>query len=232
MTKVLLYSGGLDSWALAQIEQPEVLLHVDMATRYGDVESDNLDVPKGVRGSLVVASLPLSQWERSDAIIPGRNAHLVLVAANYADTILIGATAGDRVHDKDPVFAERMNALLQHMYSPQWWIPQGRTVRVELPAKEWSKRELVARYLAAGGDPETIATRTISCYNATPEVLHCGRCKPCARKWIALVCNNIEVPFDASEFVESTYVPLIRNGGWDRGYREAHDVMTAMRKVR
>ncbi len=227
MGSVLLYSGGLDSYALAHILQPDTLLHVNMGTAYGQLETRRLAIPAGWRGQLAFVDLPLVQWERPDAIIPGRNAHLVLCAANHGDEIWLAATAGDRVTDKDEVFAERMNDLLAHLFQPQWWLPEGRNVRLSLPAKEWTKQQLVAEYLAAGGDPVAIAYDTVSCY--TPrDGDHCGACKPCARKWVALKVNSVEPGYDAEAFVRATYLPAIENGSWDRGQAEAAAVLGAL----
>lgn len=228
MTTVLLYSGGLDSYALAHIGQPDVLLHVRMGTSYGRVESGLLAAPAGLENRVTEADLTLALWERADTIIPARNAHLVLLAANYGETVWLAATAGDRVHDKDLKFADRMNELLAHLYAPQWWLPDGRDVRMELPAKAWSKEELVARYLAAGGDGAALARDTTSCYDATFHTRHCAGCKPCARKWMALVVNDVDPGYDAAPYVRATYLPAIRDGSWDRGRDEAATVLAAL----
>lgn len=228
MTSVLLYSGGLDSYAAARVFQPDVLLHVDMATGYGDREAERLTVPPGVSGTLERVGLPLARWERADTIIPSRNAYLALLAANYGDTIWLAATAGDRVNDKDYVFAERINSLLEHLYAPQWWLRDGRRVRLQLPTKHLTKRRLVARYLDTGAEPAALARDTLSCYRPTAGGGHCAACKPCARKWVALLCNGIDPGYDASGYVHDAYAPAIRSGTWDRGSEEATDVLDAL----
>lgn len=196
---VLLYSGGVDSYCLAQICTPDVLLYVDMDTAYGHVELARLRAPQGMWDRVVVDRLPLVGMERPDRIIPARNAYLVLLAANYGDTVLIGCTAADVIGDKDEEFARRMTHLLGHLYGPQWWLPEGRRVRLEMPAKAWTKRQLVGQYLAAGGDPDALAADTVACYETGPaaESVHCGRCKACVRKWAALVVHGIDPGYDA-----------------------------------
>ena len=67
MKKVLLYSGGMDSWLISRLWKPDVKLYIDMNTRYSKEEIKRL--PKDV----VIEKLDLSKWERNDKIIPLRN---------------------------------------------------------------------------------------------------------------------------------------------------------------
>lgn len=225
---VLLYSGGLDSYAAAVLLGPDVLLHVDTGTRYGQAEIDRLTTPPGMEGRLQRTSLTgLARYERpDDLILPGRNAHLVLLAAQHGDTVWMAATAGDRVRDKDTGFAYRMNWLLEYLYQPQWWLPEGRTVQLALPVKHLTKRELVAAYLTTGADPALLASHTFSCYQPSPGGQPCAACKPCIRKWAALVVHGIDPGFNARPGL-AAYVAQVRDGTWDRGPQEGTDVMDA-----
>ena len=81
MTKVLLYSGGMDSWLIDKLWKPDVKLCVNMHTKYSAQEIKNL--PEDV----IIEELDLSKWERPDAIIPLRNLYLVMLASNYGDEI-------------------------------------------------------------------------------------------------------------------------------------------------
>jgi len=67
--------------------------------------------------------------------------------------------------------------------------PNAEKVQVRLPYKWWSKGQLVDKYLAAGHPPEFLS-KTVSCYH--PVLEHCGRCKACIRKWIALAGNAVD----------------------------------------
>lgn len=225
---VLLYSGGLDSYAMAALLRPDVLLSIDTGTRYGNTEQDRLQAPDGLHSHLVQADMQhLAQWERpGDLILPGRNAALVLAAANYGDTIYLGATAGDRVCDKNQGFADRMNDLLGHLYQPQWWLPQGRQVVVQLPFKHLTKRQIVARYLDHGLNGRHLATRSFSCYTPVSG-FECGTCKPCTRKWVALVVNGITPTVDARPAV-AAQVANIDPATWDRGNQELTDMLDAL----
>lgn len=88
--KVLLYSGGMDSWLIDKIWKPDVKLYVDMGTKYSQEEIKRLPA------DVVVEKLDLSKWEREDKIIPLRNMYLIGIATNYGNEICLGATAGDR----------------------------------------------------------------------------------------------------------------------------------------
>ena len=108
--KVLLYSGGMDSWLIDKLWKPDIRLYVDMNTRYSKEEMKRLP------DDTIIERLDLSKWEREDKIIPLRNMYLIGIATNYGDEICLGATAGDRVLDKSPVFAELYEDLLGYLY--------------------------------------------------------------------------------------------------------------------
>lgn len=81
MKKVLLYSGGMDSWLIDKIWKPDVKLYIDMKTRYSEEEIKRLP------NDVIIEQLDLGKWERTDAIIPLRNLYLVMLATNYGDDI-------------------------------------------------------------------------------------------------------------------------------------------------
>jgi 7-cyano-7-deazaguanine synthase len=225
VTTVLLYSGGLDSYLCTVLHRPDLLLYVDMGTDYGNVEASRVRIPPGFENRFTLTQLDLARWEYPNRIIPARNAHLALVAAQYGDVIWLGATAGDRTADKDDGFAARMNDLFAHLYQPQWWLPDGRTVTVELPVKKFTKRALVRAYLDSGYLPEDLTSGTFSCY--TPRgAEHCGECKPCVRRWVALAACGVDPGYDSRPWV-ADMVGQVKAGKWDRGRDEADDVIAA-----
>lgn len=229
--KLLLYSGGLDSFIASHLFRPDRCLYVDLKSRYSDKEIANLVPP--AYGELVFDHeiLNLQHFERPDLIIPQRNAFLILAGALYGGSeIMLGATQGDRSKDKDLVFASRMNELLAHIWSPQHWLMAGRTINVTLPMRELSKRELVRRYLRTGGDPALLQL-CVSCYDS--DSIRCGRCKACARKWMALVLNGVECRFDAdpSDYFSPETIRLARKGEY-RGQPEDNELLEALRSWR
>ena len=82
--------------------------------------------------------LNLGQYERDDAIVPNRNAHLVLLASHYGEHIMLGSVSGDRSFDKDEKFYFRMEDLLNHMWQEQQWTE--RKFKIESPFKDKKKQ--------------------------------------------------------------------------------------------
>jgi len=185
--KVLLYSGGMDSWLINKLWNPEIKLYIDSGSSYAKEEIKRL--PKNVE----VVKLDLSPWEREDKIIPLRNLYFISVAANYGDEICLGATAGDRVLDKSYGFASKAGDLLTYLYQEQHWT-EKREITVNLDYKQYSKTDLVFLYKAAGGDLEQAWDESFSCYHPTQEGKECWECKPCYRKFIAFWRNGYLPP--------------------------------------
>lgn len=198
---VALYSGGVDSYCMAVLEQPDVLLHVHLGGAYGSAETDRLRVPQGMEDRLVRVSLPTlgDLYEMPDAsfIFPARNALLALIGAQYGDRVLMGSIAASRGSDKDDGFADRMTELMRYIWQPQvLWNPEGRDTRLELPVGHLTKAQLVAATVATGVRPETIRDSTFSCYTPRPDGTACGECGPCGRKWAAFAANDYDPGFD------------------------------------
>lgn len=182
--QVILYSGGMDSYILSAMYPDAMRIYVDVRSRYADKEMAHL--PRGVT---VVRGLDLSSWERADAIIPGRNFFLALVAAQYGEEIMLGATLGDLSTDKDPKFAALGTELLQHMFSGRHFQDPERSPRIALPISGMSKGQLVAWYMKQRRRDQLGLVNTVSCYH--PDKLQCGECKSCVRKWIALEHSHV-----------------------------------------
>lgn len=185
MKKILLYSGGMDSWLIDKLWKPDIKLYVDMDTKYSVQERNKLDY------SVTQMHLPLGDYERPDSIIPLRNAFLVELAvlsqANNDEDIVIGLGSmdGDRCLDQNPKFAKLVEKLVNHLYEPQSWTP-GKKIKVELPFKDHTKKELLLEYVKQGGDVKKAWEESLSCYSPQGELEEpCWGCKPCVRKWLA-----------------------------------------------
>ena len=193
MKKVLLYSGGLDSWLINQIWKPDLLIYVDMGTEYTEIEKSRL--PKDV----LITSLPLSQFSLENSIIPLRNLYLYMIACNLTKfddvEICLGAVEGDRINDKTQLFADKLNDLLKYLYADQPNQPT-KLVKISMPFLEYSKLDLLLKYKELGGDLHTAYNETFSCYHPTIDNKPCMRCRACFRK----VCPFILAGYEFEDF--------------------------------
>ena len=235
MKKVLLYSGGMDSWLMSKLWNPDIKLYVDMKTKYSENEIKKI---KESGEDVTIVELPIGQWERDNAIIPLRNMYLAMVACNITEDedveILIGATAGDRVLDKSPQFCAKANALLNYLYLPQWWLPEGKKVKINVQYKQYSKSDLLNMYVEQGGDLEEAFKATFSCYEPTKSGKECWSCKPCFRKFVAFEKVGYKFPKKVLNsvipYINENIVPEIEAGTYGRGKTEEEDIMNVMEK--
>ena len=137
MKKVLLYSGGMDSWLISHLWKPDVKLYIDTGSSYAAEERRRLPP------DITIEHLDLNRFERADKIIPLRNLFFVMLASYYGDKICLGATYGDRVLDKSVIFAQKASGLLSYLYQPQHWT-EGRRISVGVPFKQPSERASAA----------------------------------------------------------------------------------------
>lgn len=191
--KVLLFSSGMDSYIINQLEKPDVLLFIDNKSNYSTLERkylESLDYPNLV---IVDDFINHSSIELDNMIIPARNLYFAMIAANFGEEIILGATAGDRSTDKDLKFAELTSELLSHIYSLSHWSEKG-NIHVNLKYKSWTKQELVKEYikrnLSDNVSVHTLVNRLLfesfSCYHPTSAGGQCNRCKPDLRKYLAI----------------------------------------------
>lgn len=185
-TRVLLYSGGMDSWIAADMWQPDVLLYAALGHRYQAQELDT--IARSNRRVTVEDRLRLGDLERLDGIIPLRNLYLVALATHHGPDVALGALAGEVNPDKGEPFRLQAQQVLTTCYGPSYW-SDGDPVRVHYPLACYTKAELVARYLAQGGDGDELVAVTRSCYSGTDEP--CGWCAACVKRHIALAANGL-----------------------------------------
>ena len=239
---VLLFSGGMDSVIFDHLLPPDILLYLPTGSKYEDIETKKmLDLTsKGyVDGSKLVVLpdvLNLSKFERDDAIVPNRNAFLLLFASLYGETLILGSVQGDRSYDKDEIFYDKMEALLNHMWQEQHWTEE-KTFKVMSPYKNTTKTQLIKDYLADGGKSE-ILLESWSCYDPQvkyllhPEQL-CGWCKPCFRKWVSLHNNGITIPenYYKNDPWDAPWLPELKPIILEGRYRGMEDIdwCTALR---
>ena len=221
MKKILLYSGGSDSWLIDKLWKPDVKVYVDMKTRYSEQEIKKLN--KDVK----IIEFPLGKYEREDAIIPLRNLYLPMVICNEFPEedldICLGATAGDRVLDKSFIFADSASALLTYLYSPQHWIPNGRRIHINIDYKNYTKTQILKMFVEQGGDINEAFNCSFSCYNPI-NGKECWQCKPCFRKFVSFALNgmkfNKEIVETVVQYIKKEIMPSILNGTYGRKQEE------------
>lgn len=196
---VLLFSGGLDSTALAAIYRPKLLLYVDYGQRPADLERRSslrlagllglklLEVGLGINsfgsgllheeGGDQPSASPSPEWW------PYRNQFLVTAAAATAlqqelRTVLVGSVApdGERHRDGTAEFYQRLDALVSY---------QEGAVRVVAPGIRSTTEEL----LESSGLDEQVLGWTASCHRSN---LPCGHCPGCWKRQRILAALGIE----------------------------------------
>lgn len=176
--RVLLYSGGLDSFIASSLwDRALTCVYYDLGTAYSAKERALLPTFVTVRNTI-----KLGHIERNDSWVPQRNTLLVTLAqAEFdADEIALCAVRGEFSRDKHPQFYKRVSALLSYT--------AGKPVRVFTPFAKRTKTQAVRRYIDTG-QPIAALLKTVSCYAASE--LACGHCMPCFRRWVAFENNGI-----------------------------------------
>lgn len=241
LTKVLLFSGGSDSVLISYLYQPDYLVYCDLGTEYSKEEIKKIKESKfGNDPRLRILDFKfLGKYERpSDSILPLRNLYLTMFICNefpveeYGDLeICLGATAGDRVLDKSPKFAEDTSNLLTYLYSPQHWIKEGRKVRINIDFKQYTKTDMLKLYKDRGGNIEELFYESFSCYHPV-DGKECWQCKPCFRKYIAYALNGMKFDKEITEkvisYIEKEIMPQIKAGTYGRK-EEEKEIMEIMK---
>lgn len=195
MAKVVLASGGMDSFLLWRLYAPDdsTNVFIDVGQKYAYKERLALRGLAHMVPNFKIAEAVgphLGAYERPSGIIPLRNAHLILTAAqlDVGDDILLGVVRDEINSDKSLEFMRAMADVLNVSWRAQYWT-DGRTFTVQTPMRHLSKAEAVTRYIAAGYRLDDLLA-TVSCYDA--DELHCGRCPSCFKRWVALRLNGID----------------------------------------
>ena len=236
MQKILLYSGGMDSYLIDKLWKPDRRVYVNMHTRYSEQEMMCI---KKRRNDVEFVEFPLGQWERDDKIIPLRNLYLPMVICNITGNedidICLGATASDRVLDKSYDYVEKANDILNYLYQPQWWIPNGKKVRVNIDYKKYTKEDLLKMYVEQGGDLDKAFHESFSCYEPDEEGNECWQCKPCFRKFVAFETMGYKFPENVLKtvipYIGNEIVPQIEQGTYGRPAEEPY-IMSVFNKYK
>lgn len=178
MKKVLLYSGGMDSYIISKLWKPDVLLYFDYGIEQNEQEKKHLPP------ETIIKKLPIGEFMEDDGLntIPLRNLIFSALAVNYGDVIVIGGLKSDLHYDKTPEFVAETTKLFNSVLNKE---RSARNVEVVVPYANYTKTELVIRYLTSGGTVDDLYTKSWSCH--TPDGNKpCGRCQACRAKQYAI----------------------------------------------
>ena len=193
MSDVLLFSGGMDSFMAWRLLGHPRCLYVALDHRYQFRELETIQVltelTKRLPQSLdveIINRLSLGDLEQPDGFIPLRNLLLAACATlSGASTVYLGGLRGESSRDKSRRFFRDASRLLTFL--------EGRPVQVQAPFRHMTKTQLVRTYLRRFPDGPFALLATRSCYAefSMQDVVGCGRCMACFRRWVAMTNNGI-----------------------------------------
>ena len=191
--KVLLFSGGLDSTALAWMLKPHKLVFFDYGQRAArgeerasravaaavgiDLDVRRVDMSPFGHGTMSVSGMPLASATKAPEFWPYRNQLLItmaamLYAAGPLTEISVGTVVGDDAHpDGSREFVLAIDRLVG--------LQSG--VRVSAPAIEMTSLQLVRKAAVS----ESVLGWTFSCHTGE---WACGSCRGCNKHRQVIEC--------------------------------------------
>lgn len=179
MTKVLLYSGGTDSWLINKIWKPDKRIYINIRGFYSKDEIDKL--PEDVE----IIELPLlGKYENKQTnYVPLRNLYFLMIASNYGDEICYGATKSDRgSKDKRIEFINKAESIINYCLNGNSFA-KNHKIKIIKDFAKLDKFEIIQKYLSSGGTIEEFVGKSFSCYHSVGGK-ECGHCKQCYKKFL------------------------------------------------
>jgi len=204
MTKVLLFSGGIDSYIAYkwyESKWEKVLpLYVDLWTIYWLVE---WECAKKLLPNAEKVECFIPQIEDKNAFIPARNLLLATIAVQFWNEIIMWWLKDDNCEDKNEAIFQEFSELLSKI--------SRKDVKVLSPFWDMTKNDIVEWYIHQWYDIENLK-KTISCYNGQH---YCWKCPSCFRKWVVFNNNWIETPFYNEDLIRE-YKEKMESGKYDK----------------
>ena len=178
MTKVLLYSGGMDSYILSKLWNPDVKLYIDYHTPQTAIER------KLLPPDVIVVDLPLDRFMSDDGknVIFLRNLIFSAIAVNFGNIVALGGVADDIHFDSAEEFVADETTLFNKFFRAEG-LPD---VSIVVPFKKYTKEQLLELYVDAGYSVDELLVNSWSCYNPTADGKECHVCPACKRKYDAI----------------------------------------------
>ena len=178
MKKVLLYSGGMDSYIISKLWKPDVRVYIDYHTPQTAIERSRLP------NDAIIVDLPLGRFMSVDGknVIPLRNLIFATIAINFGDVIAIGGVADDVHFDSAEEFVADATALFNKFFAHEGMSD----VKIIAPYKKYTKEQLLVLYVDSGYSIDDLIKESWSCYNPNADNTECGVCAACKRKQDAI----------------------------------------------
>ena len=179
MKKVLLYSGGTDSWLINKLWKPDKKIYVNINGFYSKDEESKL--PPDVE---VIDFSFLGTTEELDTnFVPLRNLYFLMIATNYGDEICYGATLSDRgSKDKREEFIDKTQDIIDYCLVGNSYT-KDRHIKIEKKFVRMNKFQIIEEYLKTGGSVEEFVKDSFSCYHSH-NGKECMCCKQCYKKFL------------------------------------------------
>jgi len=212
---VLLFSGGLDSFAAWRLLRHPRTVYFALGHRYQDRELSAIrkltDLSQHLPNHLdveIVDRLRLGDLEEQDGFIPLRN--LLLAACGSLELtggsrVYLGGLRGESSRDKSKRFFRDGSRLLSFL--------ANRPIVISAPLRHMTKTHLVGEYCRHFPNEKDLLLSTRSCYSdqvLTSPLVGCGRCMACFRRWVAMTNNGIQ-----EDYLEPPYTwSVVQQRNW------------------
>lgn len=205
--KVLLYSGGTDSWLIDKLWKPDKKIYININGFYSSDEIQKL--PNEVE---IIEFPYLGKIENKKTnFVPLRNLYFLMIASNYGDEICYGATKSDRgSKDKREEFIKKAEDIINYCLQGNSFA-KDRKIKIEKKYSKKNKFEIIQEYLDTGGKIETFVEESFSCYHSK-DGKECMQCKQCYKKFLEAYYFGYnyhpQIELDMIEYLKKRVIPL------------------------
>ena len=149
------------------------IMDINLAAFGGSALTDDIDVPKNDGNNVSTNEIPVTY-------VPARNLVFLSLATAYAETleawdIFIGVNALDfsGYPDCRPVFIEAFQKTAN--LATKAGLSEENQIKIHTPLINLKKSEIIQKGVSLGVD----YSKTLTCYDPTPDGLACGNCDSC-----------------------------------------------------
>lgn len=210
--KVLLYSGGTDSWLINKLWKPDKKIYINIHGFYSGAEIAKLPL------DVEIVDFPfLGFTEELDTnFVPLRNLYFLMIASNYGTDICYGATKSDRgSKDKREEFIQKAQDIFDYCLIGNSFT-QDRHIHICTDFVKLNKFEIIQQYLNTGGTIEEFVEDSFSCYHSI-DGKECMHCKQCYKKFMEAYYFGYkysdQIKRDMIEYLKYNVIPVNNHEG-------------------